>query len=78
MERQLKDWQAINFVQLKIRTSKPAKLNKVISNGDEISLQKYEIIRYKCVHYGKPRPYKHVVKNSRPNTFSHAVRVRVS
>ena len=34
LERQLKDWQAINFVQLKIRTAKPAKLNK-----EEVSLE---------------------------------------
>ena len=58
LERQLKDWQAINFKQLKIRTSKPAKLNKDISNGEEVSLQKYEKIRYECVHYGIPSPYK--------------------
>ena len=46
LNRLLKDWQAINFVQLKIRTSKPAKLNIDMSNGEEVSLQKYEIIRY--------------------------------
>ena len=70
-------------MQLKIRTAKLNKeevSHKVLHwlNGEEVSLQKYEIIRYECVHYGKTRPYKHVVENSRPNTFSHAVRVRVS
>ena len=56
-------------MQLKMRTSKPAKLNIDMSNGEEVSLQKYEIIRYEWVHYGKPR----LVNNSRPNTVSHAV-----
>ena len=73
LERQLKDWQTINFVQLKICSSKPAKLNEEFSNGEEVALQKYELIRYECVHYGKPRAHKYVVDNSRPNTVSHAV-----
>ena len=69
----LKDWQTINFVQLKIRLSIPVKLNGDFSNGEEVALQKYELIRYECVHYGKPRAHKYVVDNSRPNTVSHAV-----
>jgi hypothetical protein len=59
LERQLKDWEAIKFVQLKICTSK---LNKDISNREEVSLKKYEIIRYESVHYS--RSHKHVVVNS--------------
>jgi hypothetical protein len=43
LERQLKDWQTTNFVQLKIRTSIPAKLNEDFSNGEEVALQKYEL-----------------------------------
>jgi hypothetical protein len=60
-------------MKLKIRTSKPGKLNKDISN--EVSIQKYELIQYKCVDYGKPRSHKHEVDNSRANTVSHAVRL---
>ena len=62
----LSNIKAIHFVQFKMRTS----------NREEVSLQKYEIIRYKC--QSKPRPHKHVVDDSRPNTVSHAVRVRIS
>ena len=68
----LNDWQTINFVQLKISSSIPAKLNEDFSNG-EVALQKYELIRYECVHYGKPRTHKYLVDDSRPNTDSHAV-----
>ena len=68
----LNDWQTINFVQLKISSSIPAKLNEDFSNG-EVALQKYELIRYECVHCGKPRTHKYLVDDSRPNTDSHAV-----
>ncbi len=64
----MNDWQTINFVQLKKRSSIPAKLNEDFSNG-QVALQKYE-----CVHYGKPRTHKYLVDDSRPNTVSHAVR----
>ena len=36
LERQLKDWQTINVVQLKIRSSIPAKLNEEFSNGKKL------------------------------------------
>ena len=68
----MNDWQTIHFVQLKIRSSIPAKLNEDFSNG-EVALQKYELIRYECVHYGKPRTHKYLVDDSRPNTDYHAV-----
>ena len=34
LDRHLKTWQALNYVQLKQRTSKPAKLNEVFSNAE--------------------------------------------
>jgi len=58
LDRQLKTWQALNYVQLKQRTSNPAKFNEEFSNADQVKSQKYESIRYECIHYDMPRPHK--------------------
>ena len=73
LDRQLKTWQTLNYVQLKQRTSKPAKLNEEFSNAEQVKSQKYESIRYECIHYGMPRPHKYQTTGSRPNTVSNAV-----
>ena len=73
IDRQLKTWQALNYVQLKQRTSNPAIFNESFSNADQVKSQKYESIRYECIHYGMPRPHKYQTTGSRPNTVSNAV-----
>ena len=47
----------------------PDKLDEDFSNGEVA----HELIRYECVHYGKPRTHKYLVDDSRPNTDSNAV-----
>ena len=39
LDRQLKTWQALNYVQLKQRTSKPAKLNEEFFNAEQVKSQ---------------------------------------